>query len=270
MRKTRSGPTRASIRRRTSSGGAARCRPGRRPDLQGAQRLLERFLERAADGHRLADAISSDVVSVGVALRELLESEPRDLHHAVVDRRLEAGGRLLRDVVADLVERVARRRASPRSSRSGIPWPSTPAPSCARRAGSSRSRPSRPSSGFTANWMLEPPVSTPISRMIAMRRVAHRLVFLVGQRLRRRDGDAVAGVDAHRVEVLDGADDDDVVLRGRASPRARIPSTRGPTPRSAPRGSGCASRPRATSVVELVEVVGDAAARAAQREATAG
>jgi len=26
----------------------------------------------------------------------------------------------------------------------------------------------RPSSGFTANWMLEPPVSTPISRMIAI------------------------------------------------------------------------------------------------------
>ena len=37
------------------------------------------------------------------------------------------------------------------------------------------------------------------------------LVFLVGQRLGRRDGDGVAGMDAHRVEVLDGADDDDVV-----------------------------------------------------------
>jgi hypothetical protein len=44
------------------------------------------------------------------------------------------------------------------------------------------------------------------------RRVAHDLVFLVGQRLRRRDRDRVAGVHAHRVEVLDRADDDAVVL----------------------------------------------------------
>jgi hypothetical protein len=43
------------------------------------------------------------------------------------------------------------------------------------------------------------------------RGVAHDLVFLVGQRLRRRHGDRVAGVHAHRVEVLDRADDDAVV-----------------------------------------------------------
>jgi hypothetical protein len=44
------------------------------------------------------------------------------------------------------------------------------------------------------------------------RGVAHDLVFLVGQRLRRCDGNRVAGVHAHRVEVLDRADDDAVVL----------------------------------------------------------
>ena len=43
------------------------------------------------------------------------------------------------------------------------------------------------------------------------REVAHPLVFLVGQRQRRRDGNAVAGVDAHRIDVLDRADDDEVV-----------------------------------------------------------
>ena len=41
--------------------------------------------------------------------------------------------------------------------------------------------------------------------------VAHPLVFLVGQRLRGGDGDRVARVYAHRIEVLDRADDDDVV-----------------------------------------------------------
>ncbi len=44
------------------------------------------------------------------------------------------------------------------------------------------------------------------------RGVAQHLVFLVGERLRRRDRDRVARVDAHRVEVLDRADDDDVVV----------------------------------------------------------
>jgi hypothetical protein len=62
----------------------------------------------------------------------------------------------------------------------------------------------------------EPPVSTPISRMIAQRGVAHDLVLAVGERLRRRHGDRVAGVHAHGVEVLDRADDDHVVVRRRA------------------------------------------------------
>ena len=41
--------------------------------------------------------------------------------------------------------------------------------------------------------------------------VAHDLVFAVGKCLDRRDGDGVAGVHAHGVEILDGADDDAVV-----------------------------------------------------------
>ena len=37
------------------------------------------------------------------------------------------------------------------------------------------------------------------------------LILAVGERLRRRDCDRIAGVHAHGVEILDGADDDDVV-----------------------------------------------------------
>ncbi len=44
-------------------------------------------------------------------------------------------------------------------------------------------------------------------------RIAHRLVFAIGERLRRSDGDRIAGVHAHGIEVLDRADDDDVVFR---------------------------------------------------------
>jgi hypothetical protein len=43
------------------------------------------------------------------------------------------------------------------------------------------------------------------------RSVSHLLILAIGERLGRRHGDRVAGVDTHRVEVLDGANDDDVV-----------------------------------------------------------
>ena len=45
------------------------------------------------------------------------------------------------------------------------------------------------------------------------RRLAQLLVERVGERLLRRDRPRVAGVDAHRVEVLDRADDDGVAAR---------------------------------------------------------
>ena len=41
--------------------------------------------------------------------------------------------------------------------------------------------------------------------------IPHLLIFPVCQRLDRRDGDAITGVDTHRVNVFNGADDDDVV-----------------------------------------------------------
>src|SRR6185436_625523 len=41
--------------------------------------------------------------------------------------------------------------------------------------------------------------------------VAHPLVFLVGERQRRRDRDRVAGVHTHGIDVLDRADDNEVV-----------------------------------------------------------
>ena len=124
----------------------------------------------------------------------------------------------------------------------------------------------RPSFGLTANWTFEPPVSTPISRMIAIDGVAHPLVFLVGQRLRRRDRDRVAGVDAHRVEVLDRADDDEVVrLVAHDLQLELLPADQ------ALLDQELAGRREVEAaladLLELVAVVGDAAAGAAEREA---
>src|SRR6516162_8343530 len=69
----------------------------------------------------------------------------------------------------------------------------------------------RPVFGLTANWMLQPPVSTPTARMILIA-TSRMCWYSVGERHRGGDGDRVAGVHAHRVDVLDRADDHDVVI----------------------------------------------------------
>src|SRR5204863_224473 len=97
------------------------------------------------------------------------------------------------------------------------------------------------------------------------RGVAHQLVFLVRQRLCRRDGDRVSRVDPNGVHVLDGADDDDVIrevahhLELELLPADhRLLDEHG--------RDGRRLEPPADRLVELVRIVGDRAARAAERE----
>ena len=75
-------------------------------DLQAAQGLLQALLEGAADGHGLADGFHLRGERF-VGSREFLEGETRDLGDDVVDGGLERGGRVTRDVVFQLIERVA-------------------------------------------------------------------------------------------------------------------------------------------------------------------
>ena len=55
------------------------------------QRLLQRFVEGAADRHRLAHRFHRGG-QLGLGARELFKSEARDLGHDIIDGRLEAGG----------------------------------------------------------------------------------------------------------------------------------------------------------------------------------
>ena len=77
--------------------------------LQATQRLLQRLLKSAADGHDFAHGFhggSQDRLRAG----EFLEGEARNLGDDVVDGRLERGRRRSAgDVVGDLVQRVADR-----------------------------------------------------------------------------------------------------------------------------------------------------------------
>ncbi len=208
-------------------------------DLQAAQRLLERFLEGAADGHHLAHRLHLRGQAV-VGLREFLEGEARDLGDHVVDGRLERRRRRAAgDVVRQLVQRVADRElgrdlGDREAGRLG-----------GQRRGARHARvhlddDHAPVLRVDGELHVR---AAGVDADLAQHRdrgVAHDLVFLVGQRLRRRHGDRVAGVHAHRVEVLDRADDD-AVVRGRAPPPSRTLSSRSAIPRSAARAS---ARPR--------------------------
>ena len=173
------------------------------------QRLPERLLEGAADPHRLADRLHLRAER-RVGAGELLEGEARELDDDVVERRLEARRRRLRQVVRDLVERVAdgelggdlrdrvagrlrRERRRARDARVHLDHADLAGLAVARELDVR-------AAGLDADGADD-----------GDRGVAELLVGLVGERQLRRDGDRVAGVDAHRVEVLDRADDDDVV-----------------------------------------------------------
>ena len=137
-------------------------------DLEPAQRLLQRLLERAADRHHLADRLHLRGQAV-VGLREFLEREARHLGDDVVDRRLERRRRRAAgDVVRAARRACSRRRAWRRPWRSGSRSPSTPAPSERDTRGFISMTTMRPSSGLIANCTFEPPVSTPISRSTAI------------------------------------------------------------------------------------------------------
>ena len=149
---------------------AGRRRPssvGRRVELARAHRLRERLLERAADRHRLAHRLHVGR-EAGVGARELLEREPRPLDDDVVDRRLEARRRRARDVVGDLLERVADREPGgdlgDREARS----PSTPAREERDTRGFISMTTISSVAGLTANCTFEPPVSTPTARITAI------------------------------------------------------------------------------------------------------
>ena len=178
-------------------------------DLERPQRFLQRFGEGAPDRHDLADRLHRRGQD-RLRFRELLEREPRNLGHHVVDGRLERRRRAPGDVVGDLVEGVADRQA-----RGDL------GDGEAGGLGGQRRRARDPRVHLDDHHPAVDRVdgeldvgAAGVDADLAQDRdrgVAHALVFFVGKRERRRDRDAVPGVHAHRIDVLDRADDDAVV-----------------------------------------------------------
>ncbi len=105
--------------------------------IERADALHQRFFEGAADGHHFADRFHLRTERV-VGAGKFLELPLRNLHDHVIERRLEAGRSLARDVVGNFVERVADGEFRGNLGDREIRWPSRPALKTARRADSSR------------------------------------------------------------------------------------------------------------------------------------
>ena len=178
-------------------------------DLQRAQRLLQRLLERPADRHRLAHTLHLSRQH-RVGLREFFEGEARAFHHDVINRRLETRGRLARDVVAHLVERVTHGKLRG-------DFGNGEARRLARQRRAARHARVHLDDDHAAGVGMHGELDVAPARLHAdladdrERRIAHHLELAVRQRLDRRDRDRVARVNAHRVHVFDGADDHAVV-----------------------------------------------------------
>jgi hypothetical protein len=173
--------------------------------LERPQRLDERGLEGTLDRHHLARR-GHLCAEPAVAGRELVKRPTRNLHDAVIDRRFECGEGAARDLVADLLETPADRHFG-RDPRDGI----------ARSLRSQRRRPA--DAGVDLDHVVlralriqrELDVASALDAERADdadRRRAEHLMVPVGERLRGRDHDRVARVDAHRIEVLHVADGD--------------------------------------------------------------
>ena len=182
-----------------------------RAHFQAAQRFLQGFLLRATNRHHFANRFhlsGQTVVSTG----EFFEVEARNFSNHIVDGRLEGGrSTSASDVVHQFVEGVThrqfRRHFSNRETgrfrrqrrRTGHAWVhfdnnQTTVFRVHRKLNVG-------TTGFNADFTQH-----------RHRGVTHDLIFFVGQRLGWRDSDGVTGVDAHRIEVFDRADDDAVVV----------------------------------------------------------
>ncbi|MNT00255.1 hypothetical protein D3C72_1346810 [compost metagenome] len=233
-------------------------------DFQAAQGFLQGLLEGTADGHDFTHGLHLGG-QAGVGFREFFEGEARYLGHHVVDGRLEGRrGAAAGDVVLQLVEGVAD------SQLGGDLGDRETGGLGGQGRGTRYARvhlDHHHAAGIRADAELH--VGTAgLDADLAQHSqggVAQDLVFLVGQGLRRGHGDRVAGVDAHRVQVLDRADDDAVVrLVADHFHLVFLPAQQRFFDQQLARRRQVQAA--LADLFELFAVVGDAAAAAAQRE----
>ena len=179
------------------------------PDFQRTQPFLERFLESPANGHGLTHALHGGGQFV-LGSGELLKGEAGNLDHAVVDGGFEGRGGFAGNVVAELVQRIAdgqlgRDLGDGEAGRLGSQRGGT------GHAGVHLDDHEFAVSGIDAELHVRSAGLHTDFAHDGEGGVAHLLIFAVREGLRRGHGDGVAGVHAHGVHVFDGAHDHAVV-----------------------------------------------------------
>ena len=233
------------------------------PCLHRRERLLHRFVEGAADRHGLAHRFHCGS-KFGFGTGEFLKREARDFRDDIVNCGFKAGGGDAGDVIVELVQRVADRQFG------GDLGNRKP-----RRLGSQSGRPRHPRVHLDHDHAAIFGVDRPLHIRAAGfdadlaqhgdRAVAHDLVFLVRQRQGRGDGDRIAGMHAHRIDVFDGANDDRVI--GAVAHDLHLeffPAQQRFIDQNLRHRRGI--QPRAANRLVIVAVIGHAATGAAQRE----
>ena len=176
--------------------------------LQGTKCLLQSFLKGSAHSHSLADRLHTGGQNAAGAL-ELDKGKTRNLDHTVVDRRLKGSRSCLGDVVGNLVKRVTNRK-----ERSHL---------CNGESGCLGSKRGRTTDARIHLNDNDAAVSW-VDRKLNVRAaagntytlensdgvVAEVLELFIGKRLSWSNGNGVSCVDAHWIEVLDGADNNTV------------------------------------------------------------
>src|SRR5690554_1165433 len=175
------------------------------------QGFLQRLLESTANSHYLAHRLHLGSQTI-VGLGEFLEGEARNLGDDVVDGGLERGrGTPTGNVVLQLIQGIAHRQLG---GDLGDGETGSLGSQCRRARHPRVHLDDHHAPGLRVNTELYVG-TTRFDTDLAQHRkrcVTHDLVLFVGQRLRRRYGDGIPRMHAHRVKVFDRANDDAVVV----------------------------------------------------------
>ena len=191
-------------------GSLRRSAPGR-VRLKRTNSLLQGFFEGAANGHHFADRFHLRAESA-IGAGELFELPFRNFHHDIIYSRLETSRRFLGDVVGDFIEGHANGEA-------GSNFGDGEAGGFAGESGTARNAGIHFDDDHAAVFRVDGELDIRTAGFDAdfahdgRGGVAHALILFVGKGLRRSDGDGISGVDAHGIEILDGADDHEVVAK---------------------------------------------------------
>ena len=178
--------------------------------LHGANYFLQRFFKCAPNTHGLAHTFHLSGEAF-VGLREFFKCPTRHFHHDIIKCWFKARAGVSHNIIAQFIKRVTNSKLG----RNFGDWKTSRL--AGKSAGATHAR-----IHFNNNHVTVGRVDGELHIAAASfnshrthnaeRRVAHALIFLITQRHDWRNGDAVAGVHTHGIQVFNSAHNDAVVL----------------------------------------------------------